>query len=99
VIRVEPSGVELEVGQPITIMAAANEAGYRWPTVCGGQGSCVTCFVRVLAGPGHLSAPSLTEIEGLAKLQVAHGDEVIRLACQARVEGDVIVFKRGVRRG
>ena len=99
VIRVEPSGLELEVDEPVTIMRAAESAGYRWPTVCGGIGDCVTCYVRVLAGSANLSTPARLEVEGLARLALGDDtDQVVRLACQARVEGDVTVFKRGVRR-
>jgi 2Fe-2S ferredoxin len=95
---VEPLGVELEADASTSVMAAAERAGYRWPTVCHGQGLCTTCYVRVQAHPEHLSEASKLEQEGIDRLAVMPtGDEVLRLACQARVEGDVTVFKRGVR--
>ena len=97
-IRVEPLGVELEVEESTSVMAAAERLGYRWPTVCHGQGLCTTCFIKVTAHPEHLSEISKLEREGIARVAspVKEG-EVLRLACQARVEGDVTVFKRGVR--
>ena len=38
VIRVEPSGIEINANPDETIMEAAIRAGYKWPTVCGGDG-------------------------------------------------------------
>lgn len=98
VIRVEPLGVDVTADGSMSIMSAAESAGYRWPTVCKGQGLCTTCYVRVLSEPEHLSEMSDLEREGITRLGLAAGEgEVLRLACQARVEGDVTVFKRGVR--
>jgi ferredoxin, 2Fe-2S len=98
-VRVEPAGFELAVEEPMTIMAAAEAAGFLWPTVCKGQGTCTTCYVRVLHEPAHLSVPTAFENEGLSRLNVINGGQyTLRLACQAQVEGDVTVFKRGVRR-
>lgn len=95
-VRVEPVGVEFGADEGQTLMEAAHEAGYYWPTVCGGQGSCRTCFVHVLSGGQDLSPVGGWEAEGLATLPRA-GDHPVRLACQARVGGDMTVRKAGVR--
>ena len=74
-------------------------SGYRWPTVCHGQAVCTTCFFEVLAGSEHLAAAAPLERAALASspLVDAGGGGLVRLACQAKVTGDVIVGKRGVR--
>lgn len=79
-------------------MIEAARAGYHWPTVCGGNGTCRTCFFRVRSGAEHLSEVGRWEAEGLRELGLAGtpGGEV-RLACQARATGEVVVYKPGVR--
>jgi ferredoxin len=97
-IRVEPLGVEFGARAGESIMAAAKRAGYHWPTVCGGMGSCRTCFVKVIHGLGELPQPSPYEEEGLRSLKnVVANIEVVRLACQTCPSTDVVVEKRGVR--
>ena len=96
-VVVLPSEIEIEVDDGETLMAAAVRQGYRWPTVCGGQGTCRTCFVRVEAGAEHCSPISPFEKEGIDALREP-ADGVTRLACQVGIAGDgVRVFKRGVR--
>ena len=97
-VRVLPSGVDIEVGAGETVMAAAQRVGYRWPTVCGGQGTCRTCFAGVQARPEQCSAIGELEREGLEALkEPTTGD--VRLACQLHIDGPgVVLFKRGVRR-
>ena len=99
IARVEPARVELDVLAGESIMTAAVRAGYRWPTVCGGQGTCRTCFFEVVEGGAHLSPVEPLEKEGLDSLGPVPGDGLERrLACQARVlTGTVTVRKRGVR--
>ncbi len=97
-VTVHPLGITLDVEDGETVFATAIANGYRWPTVCGGQGSCHMCFMKVLDGAAGLDDVEPWEAEGLAELgQVGDEGETIRLACQARVRGDVTVFKRGVR--
>jgi ferredoxin len=97
--RVEPAGIELEVLAGESVMAAAVRTGYRWPTVCGGQGTCRTCFFEVVEGATNLSPVESFEREGLDSLgPIPGGNLERRLACQARVmTGTVTVRKRGVR--
>ena len=97
-MHVEPAGVDLAVGDDEAVMHAAERLGYRWPTVCHGQAVCTTCFFEVLDGSGNLTPPSLVERTALAASPVVLlGMGEVRLACQARVAGDVTVRKRGVR--
>lgn len=99
IVRVEPAGLELPAEAGQTIFAAAAAAGVRWPTVCGGVGTCRTCFVRVRRDQAdRLSPVERWEREGLGELGLPDGpDDVVRLACQARAEADVVVTKPGVR--
>lgn len=99
-VTVEPSGIQFTAVTGQTIMAASQDAGYRWPTICGGQGDCQVCHVEVLAHPHHLTAALQAESEAVQVLQGEHGGRGphVRLACQAGVLGDVVVLKRGVRR-
>lgn len=97
-VIVRPSGLEfvLEEGEPL--MRAAERRGYRWPTICGGQGTCRTCFVQVEEGAAYCSEIGGLEREGIQALR-RPVDGRTRLACQLRVTGGpVTVTKRGVRR-
>lgn len=97
-VRVEPSDVVFDVPGVEPLLREAEQAGVRWPTICGGLGTCRTCFLRVRAGGEHLSAVGPWEAEGLRELGLDDdGDGVVRLACQVVVSGDVVLRKSGVR--
>ncbi|WP_329281570.1 2Fe-2S iron-sulfur cluster-binding protein [Streptomyces sp. NBC_01451] len=96
-VAVGPLGVELEVRDGEDLFTAAQRLGYRWPTVCGGQGTCRTCFVQVEEGAENCSPVGPLEREGIEALRRPL-DGLTRLACRLRVEGPVTVTKRGVRR-
>lgn len=96
-VHVTPVGVDLQTDPGETVMAAAQRSGYRWPTVCGGQGTCRTCYLLVEEGAENCSPVSGLEAEGIAAIAKTVKGE-IRLACQVRVEaGSATVHKRGVR--
>jgi 2Fe-2S ferredoxin len=95
-VTVLPLGAAIEVDDGNSVFHAAVEAGYAWPTVCGGEGSCRTCYMRVLEGNDSFEDPDEWEQEGLEELPRS-ADSVLRLACQARVRGDAIVRKAGVK--
>lgn len=80
-------------------MDAAHDAGLFWPTTCGGQGICTTCTCAVESGAENLDEMGRAELKTLtADLSEATiRSRRLRLACQARVSGDVTVTKRGVR--
>ncbi len=75
-------GRRAEVAAGTTILAAAEALRVPIGRVCGGAGTCSTCRVEVEAGAANLSP--LEENEIAYEL----GPNV-RLACQARVLGDV----------
>jgi len=100
VVRVEPSGREFEAGPDETLMAAAKRCGLQWPTLCQGQGSCTLCHCRIVDGGENLTPAAAKESEQLSLVMgnfPGVSDGSVRLACQARVRGPVVVRKAGVR--
>jgi len=97
-VRVEPSGFEIEAATQATVMEAAEAAGYFWPIGCDRAGECTNCAMEVVSGLGRLSAMGRYERLNLRRQRGPRGadDPRLRLACQARVLGDVVVYKRGV---
>ena len=97
-VLIQPSGLELEVPKGTSLMQAARDQGYYWPTQCDMECRCATCFVIIEAGAEHLSAMGRAEA---ATLQEQRGrnalDQPVRLACQVLVHADVVVRKHGVR--
>ena len=95
----EPSGLRGRVTHNATLLDAARELGEDIESVCGGKLVCGKCIVQVdrnisarhgikSAGKS-LSVPTQKEL----KLLKARGlDDSFRLACHARVLGDVAVF-------
>lgn len=72
-----------------TILEAVRALGYIMDHACGGNALCGTCCVKVLEGEGSLSPIGGDEKERLAELGLSRPH---RLACQARVFGDVVVI-------
>jgi len=97
-VTVRPLDIEFDAPEGETIMSAAQAAGYYWPTTCGGEGRCTTCLCVVVAGMERLSPRGRSESKVLAEERgPAVLQQPLRLACQARVYGDVEVEKPGVR--
>ena len=97
-VTVEPAGLTFDVADGETILAAAERSGLRWPTVCGGKGTCRTCILGIVAGGEHFAPVGPWEQEGLDEMAAfLRGPRVSRMACQATVQGDVVVRKPGVR--
>jgi ferredoxin, 2Fe-2S len=99
-VTVQPKGFALEVEKGETVMGAAQRLGFQWPTICGGVASCKACTLEVISGADALEPMSVLERSELARTfpTLESGGRPLRLACQARVESDVVVFKRGVRK-
>ncbi len=98
-VRVEPAGLEIQVGPGEALMQAAIRQGYRWPTICDGRADCGVCFVRVRAGDDRLSPRTREESDLLGEFRPTKSDPAAsRLACRLFVHGDgVVVFRPGVR--
>lgn len=97
-IRVEPLGIEVEAPAGETVMDAVNAQGYFWPVGCARNGECTNCAMEVLSGLGRVSTMGRYERQNLIRQRGPRAveDPRLRLACQARVEGDIVVYKRGV---
>ncbi len=96
-VEVEPSGLSFEVGPGETVFEAAGRHGYRWPTVCGGLGTCRTCIMTVVEGADACSPIEEWEAEGLEDIGATGSGPTVRMACQTRVSGPIRVRKPGVR--
>jgi len=100
-VRVEPSGVIVEVRDGEALMSAALRSGYRWPSVCGGLAECGACVMEVLSADRDQLEPQ-GEAEALRLGTVPERrlrpEASLRLACQFRPgPTGAVVHKRGVR--
>lgn len=99
-VRVDPSGIEIEVRHGETVIQAAWRAGLEWPTLCYAQGTCTTCRCEVVEGLHLLSDRTEAEQALLADLRgrVRRIDpRRVRLACQLMVDGDITIRRPGVK--
>ncbi len=95
----EPSGRRGRINEGKTILEAAQELGVDLQNVCGGQAQCGKCKVQIIEGNQqeygidskveNLSPIEENESKILSHLNPSKG---WRLACQASIYGDVVVF-------
>ena len=83
-----PGGREIAVPAGFSILEASRFAQIPHASVCGGRGRCSTCRVQILRGGEAIPAPSADERRVLERVGVPPS---VRLACQARPTGDVMV--------
>jgi uncharacterized 2Fe-2S/4Fe-4S cluster protein (DUF4445 family) len=79
----ENQKITLQAEPGETLLSCIRRAGFKTDSTCGGRGVCGKC--RVIAH-GELSPPDDSEIEHLTDRSAG-----VRLACQAKVLGDVSV--------
>ena len=90
-VRFLPGGMQGRIPRGIRVDRAARKLGVDLQSVCGGQGTCGKCKVRLLHQAGSdstgfpLSLPTKLEEERLATEELEKG---WRLACQSRILGD-----------
>jgi len=84
-----PDGKSGEVPSDLSLLEAAEQLGFPLNHDCGGNASCTTCRVDVIAGAEHLSDIDFDEQDLLDREALT--EPYHRLGCQARVLGDVIV--------
>ncbi len=98
-VTVLPADIALDTQPGETLLSAAQRLGYTWPTVCGGEGQCRTCYAIIEEGEEALSPVTPLEEEGLEALAIVarRSGKPVRLACQAVATGDVVVQRTGVR--
>jgi uncharacterized 2Fe-2S/4Fe-4S cluster protein (DUF4445 family) len=95
----QPSGQRGYVSDGKTIRELSQELGLEIKSLCGGRGICGKCKVKIQRGflgrygvksrMGNLSPINEAEKKILGLQQQRDG---YRLACQARIHGDVVVF-------
>ena len=83
--RFLPSGKIAHVSSGETVYEAANSAGIRLESLCGGKGTCGKCRVVVTEG---VALPTSAEEKYLTPSNLAQG---VRLACQAVILRDTEV--------
>lgn len=97
-VSIEPLGITIDVEKGESLLAAGKRAGLRWPSVCGGDAECGTCWVVVEQGADHCSPAGDVERMRLSLGRKAN-DPQARLACQLLVSGAVTVHRKSVRLG
>ena len=88
-VTFQPSGNSGYVMGGETIRAASLDLGVDLESICGGRGVCGKCKVKVEPGNGILSPVTDSERRFLTAEQELAG---YRLACQAGIHGDLVVF-------
>lgn len=86
---IHPEGKSGDVELEVTLLEAAESLGFPLDHDCGGNASCTTCRVDVVAGGENLSEIDFEEQDLLDREALT--EPYHRLSCQARVRGDVIV--------
>ena len=85
------NGSELKVSTGLTILEISRMNDIPHASLCGGQGRCGTCHVKILEGAEYLPAPSDLEQSTLEKLNSAPDT---RLACQVIPNAGAIKIER-----
>ena len=83
-----PNGRVARVPKGFSILEASLFAQIPHACICGGRARCSTCRVRVIGDMRDLPAPSEVELAVLAR---ARAGPSVRLACQLRPQGDLVV--------
>ncbi len=86
---IHPEGKTGEVPKDVSLLEAAESLGFPLNHDCGGNASCTTCRVDVIAGGENLTEIDFDEQDLLDREALT--EPYHRLGCQARVCGDVIV--------
>lgn len=101
-----PAGVRGEFAAGTPVLEAARQLNVGIESICGGTGACAKCKCQIMEGvfdattgehaasglssaADHASSVGVSEDKLLKKHQFKAGE---RLSCQAKVEGDLVVF-------
>ncbi|MCS7252920.1 MAG: ASKHA domain-containing protein [Armatimonadota bacterium] len=83
-IRFLPEGISIFVDESTSVLSAARDAGIEIASVCGGEGTCEKCLVRVLSGRARMT-------DRAAALSERLRSEGYTLACQTFPIDDLVV--------
>ena len=86
VIDLQPVGRRIAVPPGTSILKATQESGIGLVSLCGGEGWCESCLIRVTTG--QVNPPTQSEMDYLNDEDIESG---FRLACQVIPETDVRV--------
>lgn len=86
-IDFEPVGRRVRIPEGSTLLEAARASGVGIASLCGGEGWCESCIVRLESGA--CSPPTESERTAFTDRQLADG---FRLACQAVPASDIKVY-------
>ena len=86
-LEFQPAGKRIEVKKGLTILEAAQLAGIKIRSVCGGAGSCGKC--KVIVDEGNILERSESYKKFLTQDEIARG---YHLACQTQVLSDITVI-------
>jgi 2Fe-2S ferredoxin len=95
-ITLLPDDVGADIKAGTNLLKCAEVLGIELLHSCGGVAACTTCRVIVTKGKENLSPIQLAEEEVLAAAGILQSH---RLACQARIYGDVTFERPIVVRG
>ena len=79
---------KVQVPRGWSVLEASRAFHLAHASSCGGRARCSTCRIRVISGAGACPEPSSEE---RATLQRIASDPDVRLACQLRPKGDIVV--------
>lgn len=88
IVETDGEKISGRVYQGLTICDALKYVGNASQMNCGGMARCASCKVKVIDGFQSLSPLNEDEIKRLTKEDI---DKHYRLACQATVNGDIVV--------
>jgi 2Fe-2S ferredoxin len=98
-VHVLPAGLSFAVRKNLTVYEAARDQGYSWPSICDGAADCTRCVLEIVEGADRFSPMEEDERAALDRVRWRGSPRPAeRLACRARVSGDVVVRRRSVRR-
>jgi len=84
IIDMQPVGRRIDVEAGTTLLEAAQASGAGLVSLCGGEGWCESCLVRVTNG--EVNPPTQSELDYLGEQDLAAG---FRLACQVTPQTNV----------
>lgn len=84
-----PGGEQITVPLGTLLFHACKKAGVVVPNLCGNRALCSTCAALVVEGSENLDPPSRQERRLLKWIGAPLS---VRLTCQARIHGDVVII-------
>lgn len=84
IVDIQPVGRRIRIESGKTLLDASRSAGAGVVSLCGGEGWCGSCLVRITSG--EVNPPSQSEVESIIQEKI---DQGYRLACQVVPVSDV----------